>query len=146
VAFVRTDISEEYTVSIIRMERISDLETTLALTSNFLCSVLQLLVTCLPILSAPMMQAIRSVFMSVLRQHSTNGYLIAVLTFRKPTHIGEFKSVRWDERRHITRPPHSDVLSLRMRFLHEFSNKTVKNECSNWGGIQSSLNLLRSYT
>jgi hypothetical protein len=38
VAFVRTDVPEELRVSIIRVTRIGELETTLALTSNRISS------------------------------------------------------------------------------------------------------------
>jgi hypothetical protein len=44
VALVRTDVSEELSASVIRMTRINELGTTLAVTSNR-CSVSQLLVT-----------------------------------------------------------------------------------------------------
>jgi hypothetical protein len=66
VALVRTDISEQLIASIIRVERISDIWTTLAVTSNVLLrSVLQLLVTAnvvltSTILSILMMEAIPS--------------------------------------------------------------------------------------
>jgi hypothetical protein len=50
VALVRTDVSEEHSATFIRVTRISELGTTLAVTSNprtlvFLCSVCRLLVT-----------------------------------------------------------------------------------------------------
>jgi hypothetical protein len=70
VALVRTDVSEERIASIIRLERIGELETTLALTIVFLRSVLQLLVTAnvlgSPILGTLMMEAVGSSETSVL--------------------------------------------------------------------------------
>jgi hypothetical protein len=81
VALVRNDISEEYIAFVIRMTRIGELETTLAVTSNrrtlrwnnklFLCSVLRLLVTAngvynSPILVTLMMEAISTSESSVV--------------------------------------------------------------------------------
>jgi hypothetical protein len=77
VALVKSDISEEHVASIIREERISELGTTLAVTSNrstqfvFLRNVLQLLVTANVVSSsmshsALMMEAKRSSGSSVL--------------------------------------------------------------------------------
>jgi hypothetical protein len=75
VALVRTGVSEERSVSIIRVTRIGELGTTLAVTSNrrklFLRSVRRLLVTAnavpsLPILVALMMEALRSSEATVL--------------------------------------------------------------------------------
>jgi hypothetical protein len=61
VAFVRTDVSEERTASIIRVERIRGIRTTLAVTSNTANVVPSSL-----ILFNPMMEAIRSSETSVL--------------------------------------------------------------------------------
>jgi hypothetical protein len=79
VAAVRTDILEERIASIIRVTRIGELGTMLAVTSNrstlrrnthivFLCSVLRLLLTANVVPSSPtlMMESIRSSEMSVL--------------------------------------------------------------------------------
>jgi hypothetical protein len=72
VAVVRTDVSEELIVSIIRVTRIGDLDTTLAVTINRnLRSVLRLLVVAnvvlrLQILVTLTMEAIRSPETSVL--------------------------------------------------------------------------------
>jgi hypothetical protein len=76
VVLIRTDVSEEHISSIIKVTRISELGTTLAVTSNrsgviFLRSVLQLLVTAnvvpsSPILVTLMLEAIRSSETSVL--------------------------------------------------------------------------------
>jgi hypothetical protein len=72
VAVVRTDVSDECIASIIRVTRISDLGTTLAVTRNrILCSVLRLLVIAnvvhiSPILVTLMMKAILSSETSVL--------------------------------------------------------------------------------
>jgi hypothetical protein len=59
VALVRTDVSEELSASFIRMTRISELRTTLAVTSNqyqaFLRSVLRLLVTANVVPSSPIL-------------------------------------------------------------------------------------------
>jgi hypothetical protein len=73
VAVVRTDVSEELSVSIIRVTRIDELGTTLAVTSNrvFLRSVRRLLVTAnivpsSPILVTLMIEALSSSEMSVL--------------------------------------------------------------------------------
>jgi hypothetical protein len=63
VAFVRTDVSEELSASFIRVTRIGELGTTLALTSNrrklahlvFLRSVLRLLVTASVVPSSPIL-------------------------------------------------------------------------------------------
>jgi hypothetical protein len=71
VALVRTDISEEHIASIIRVTRIGELGTMLAVTSNKSNRMLQLLITAnvvpsLPILVTLMMEAIRSFEMLVL--------------------------------------------------------------------------------
>jgi hypothetical protein len=82
VALVRPDVSEERTASIIRVTRIGQLGTTLAITSNwrtlrrntmcaFLCSIRRLLVPATADLSSPildplMMEALRSCETSVL--------------------------------------------------------------------------------
>jgi hypothetical protein len=73
VAVVRTDASEELSASIIRVTRIGELRTTLAVTSNrnTLRSMLQLLLTAnvapiSPIVVTLMMEAIDSYEMSVL--------------------------------------------------------------------------------
>jgi hypothetical protein len=67
VAVVRTDISEELSAFIIRVTRIGELRTTLAVTSNrhmlrrnkshfvFLCSVFYLLVTAIVVPSSPIL-------------------------------------------------------------------------------------------
>jgi hypothetical protein len=65
VALVRTNVSEERAPSIIRVARLGDLGTTSTVTSNFLRSVLRLLVTdnfvtSSPILVTLMMEATRS--------------------------------------------------------------------------------------
>jgi hypothetical protein len=80
VALVRTDVSEESIASIIRMESIGELGTTLAITSNrstlrrnnYVSSVLRLLVTAdvvpsSPILVTPMIEAIGFSETSVLK-------------------------------------------------------------------------------
>jgi hypothetical protein len=54
VALVRTDVSEELSASFIRVTRIGELGTTLAVTSNR-CSVRQLLVTASVVLSSPIL-------------------------------------------------------------------------------------------
>jgi hypothetical protein len=74
VALVRTDVSEELSVSIVRVTVIGELGTTLAITSNysvFLRSVRRLLVTARVVLSSPfhvtlMMEALSSSETSVL--------------------------------------------------------------------------------
>jgi hypothetical protein len=73
VGLVRTDISEERSVSIIRATRIGELGTTLAVTSNyaFLCSMHRLLGTANVVPSSPilvplMIEALCSSAMSVL--------------------------------------------------------------------------------
>jgi hypothetical protein len=76
VALVRTDVSEEHSASFIRVTRIGELGTTLAVTSNrrtrvFLSSVRRLLVTASvdpssPILVTLMKEALSSSEMSVL--------------------------------------------------------------------------------
>jgi hypothetical protein len=76
VALLRIDVSAELSPSIIRVTRIGEVGTTLAVTSNrstlvFLCSVRQLLVTAnifpsSPILVSLMMEALRSSETSVL--------------------------------------------------------------------------------
>jgi hypothetical protein len=61
VALVRTDVSEELSASFIRVTRIGELGTTLAVTSNrhthlvFLCSVCRLLVTASIVPSSPIL-------------------------------------------------------------------------------------------
>jgi hypothetical protein len=58
VALVRTDVSEEFSASIIRVTRIGELGTTLAVTSNrhvFLRSVHRLLVTANVVPSSPIL-------------------------------------------------------------------------------------------
>jgi hypothetical protein len=69
VAFVRTDVSEECSTSIIKVTRISETGTTLAVTSNR--QTLQLLVTATVVPSSPilvtlMMEALHSFQMSVI--------------------------------------------------------------------------------
>jgi hypothetical protein len=76
VALVRNDVSEEHSASFIRVTRILELGTMLAVTSNrrkiaFLCSVRQLLVTASVVPSSPilvtlMMEALSSSETSVL--------------------------------------------------------------------------------
>jgi hypothetical protein len=58
VALVRTDVSEELSASFIRMTRIGELGTTLAVTNNVIPS--------LPILVTPMKEALSSSETSVL--------------------------------------------------------------------------------
>jgi hypothetical protein len=64
VAAVRTEISEEFSASIIRVTRIDELRTTIALTINIrtlrrdtICSSLQLLVTANTVLSSPILSS-----------------------------------------------------------------------------------------
>jgi hypothetical protein len=75
VALVRTDVSEERSASIIRVTRIGELRTTLAITSNhvtvFLCTMCRLLVMANVVTSSPIfitliMEALRSSETSVL--------------------------------------------------------------------------------
>jgi hypothetical protein len=65
-ALVRTDVSEEGSVSIIRVTRIGELGTTLAVTSNRRTLVIANVVPSSPILVSQMMEALRSSEMSVL--------------------------------------------------------------------------------
>jgi hypothetical protein len=79
VVLVRTDVSEECIASISRVKRISELGTTLAITSNFLHSVLQLLVIANVfrsslILFTLMMEAIRS-SETVILSRATRHYI-----------------------------------------------------------------------
>jgi hypothetical protein len=53
LALVRTDVSEELSASFTRVTRISELGTTLSVTSKFLRSVRRLLVTASVVLSSP---------------------------------------------------------------------------------------------
>jgi hypothetical protein len=67
VAFVRTDVSEKLSASFIRVTRISELETTLAVTSNqptFLCSVHRLLVTASIVPSSPIVTLMKEALSS----------------------------------------------------------------------------------
>jgi hypothetical protein len=91
VALVRTDVSEERIASIIRMTRICELGTTLAVTSNNFAIVIELLVTVnvrnSPIRVTLMMEAIRSSETSVLtrvtwRHVPEDGILQCVQSFR----------------------------------------------------------------
>jgi hypothetical protein len=60
VALVRTDVSEELGASFIRVTRIGELGTTLAVTSNrhMLCTLRRLLVTASVVLSSPILVAL----------------------------------------------------------------------------------------
>jgi hypothetical protein len=58
VNLVRTDVSEERIASIMRMERISEPGTTSAVSSNWLRSVLHLLVTANVVPSSPLLVAL----------------------------------------------------------------------------------------
>jgi hypothetical protein len=58
VALVRTEVSEELSASFIRVTRIGELETTLALTSNR-CSVSRLLVTASVVSISPILVTLR---------------------------------------------------------------------------------------
>jgi hypothetical protein len=90
VALVRTDVSEECVISIIIAERISELKTVLAITSNwstleetallFLIGVLQLLVTA----DVP-----SSLILSTLMMDTIHSYRILVLTGATWCHIPE---------------------------------------------------------
>jgi hypothetical protein len=55
VALVRTGVLEELSASFIRVTRISELGTTLAVTSRILCSVRRLLVTASVVPSSPIL-------------------------------------------------------------------------------------------
>jgi hypothetical protein len=71
VALVRNDVSEEHIASIIRVTRIGGLRTTLAVTAEFLRSVLRLVVTAKVVTTSLIlvtltMEAIRSFETSVL--------------------------------------------------------------------------------
>jgi hypothetical protein len=88
VLLVRTDVSEELIASIIRVTRIGELGTTLAVTSIlFLRSVLRLLITAnvpsLPILVILIIEAIRSseTTSTTRRKISEKGILQISLTF-----------------------------------------------------------------
>jgi hypothetical protein len=81
VALVRTDVSEELSASFIRVTRIDELETTLAVISNlhtlkFLRSVRRLLVTAIVVPSSPilvklMKEALSSSETSILTRHNS---------------------------------------------------------------------------
>jgi hypothetical protein len=76
VALVRSDVTEERSASFIRVTRIGELKTTLAVYLVFLRSVLRLLVTASVVLSSPilvtlMMEALRSSEKSVLNKSHT---------------------------------------------------------------------------
>jgi hypothetical protein len=94
VDLVRTDVSKERIASIIRVTRIGELGTTLAVTNNrncvFLCSVLRLLVTAngvpsSPILVTLMMEETRSsktsVFVSATQRHIQNCVVCLFLSY-----------------------------------------------------------------
>jgi hypothetical protein len=72
VAFVRTDVSEECITSIVKVIRIGELGTSLAVTSNrstFLRSVLRLLVTANDVPSSPILVTL---MLNVMRSSETS--------------------------------------------------------------------------
>jgi hypothetical protein len=60
VVFVRTDVSEQRFASIIRVKRIKELGTTLALTNNYQLLVTAYFFPCSPILFTLKMESLRS--------------------------------------------------------------------------------------